>query len=124
VSDGEARGPDPVGSVAEEAVKLLGALQGWAQGTGDLGSATAGLLHELDEHLATGGADCRYCPVCQVISAVRETSPEVKEHLITGATSLLQAAAGVLQARGNASGADRRGPVEKIDLDDDTEWED
>jgi hypothetical protein len=76
--------------------------------------------------------------VCQVISAVRATSPEVKQHLATAATSLLHAATGVLEAhaqrrpdgdgqRGQGGRARRdQGPVEKIDLSDDadSEWED
>ncbi len=129
--------PEGVGSVAEEAVKLLGALQGWVQdpssGSGrraaaDAAGGAAGWLREVNEHVATGGDDCRWCPVCQVIHAVRETSPEVKDHLATAATSLLHAAAGILEAttsRGTQRdpGPDRGDPVEKIDLDDDTEWE-
>ena len=126
MSDEHGRERDPVGSVAEEAAKLLGALQGWAgESAGETASGAAGLLHDLNEHIATGGAECRYCPLCQVISAVRETSPEVKTHLATAATSLLQAATGVLQARAaREPGTSRKDPVEKIDLDDDTEWED
>lgn len=144
-------GDDRVGSVAEEAVKLLGALQDWAREGDVAGTATqatsgaANALHDLNEHIATGGDDCRYCPLCQVISAVRETSPEVKEHLATAATSLMHAAAGVLATRvpddpggrpasdgrpapsGRARRDPRRDPVEKIDLSDDdvdvAEWE-
>ena len=133
-------GREHVGSVTEEAVKLLGALQGWAQdsagdasGTaGSAASAASGVLHDLNEHLATGSQDCRYCPVCQVIAAVRETSPEVKQHLATAATSLMRAAAGFLEGHGQPGSdrsdppRDRRDPVEKIDLSDDTDdtgWE-
>ena len=132
---------EQVGSIGEEAAKLLGALQGWARegsadGPGSAGSASAtasGVLHDLNAHLATGGTDCRYCPVCQVISAVRETSPEVKHHLTSAATSLLHAATGVLEAHAQRQPtreqgkADRRDPVEKIDLADhadDADWED
>lgn len=120
-----------VGSVAEEAAKLFGALSDWAdQTSGDLGAGTAGraeglagFLHDVDAHLATGGEDCRYCPVCRVISAVRATSPEVRDHLGTAASSLLQAAAGLLAT----PVADRRADdVQHIDLDADTtgDWED
>jgi hypothetical protein len=129
VTDEQRPGSEPVGSIAEEAAKLLGALQGWAsEGAGDAASGAAGLLHDLNEHVATGGAECRYCPLCRAISAVRETSPEVKEHLATAATSLLHAATELLQARaGQGGAAGRPGPVEKIDLDDADdadEWED
>ena len=124
--DHTAPGSDPVGSVAEEAAKLLGALQGWTSGgAGDPASRAAGLLHDVNEHIATGAAECRYCPLCQVIGAVRDTSPEVKQHLATATTSLLHAATGLLQARADRDeGSRRTDPVEKIDLDDDIDSED
>ena len=133
MSDGRTGGErEPVGSVADEAGKLLSALQDWAKENGSeyaaaAASAAAGAgatLHDLDEHLATGGRDCTYCPVCQVISAVRSTSPEVREHLRSAAGSLVQAMAGVLATPVPEPGGARRStPVEKIDLSDD-EWED
>ena len=123
---------EPVGSVTEEAVKLLSALQGWAKDNGSeyAGAAAsaaegaASAMHRVNEHVATGGAECTYCPVCRVISAVRDTSPEVKQHLSTAATSLMHAAAGML-ATDVPDPSKRRpdGSVEKIDLSDD-EWED
>lgn len=123
-------GPDePVGSVGEEAAKLFAALSGWAkdQGTDYAGtaagaaSAVSDALHDVNEHIATGGADCRYCPLCQVISLVRTTSPEVKAHLAIAASSLMQAAAGVLATQVPADG--KSAPVEKIDLDEGA-WDD
>jgi hypothetical protein len=115
-------GHEAVGSVGEEAAKLMGALSDWArdQGTDYAGSAAgaassfAHAVRDVNEHIATGSADCRYCPVCQVIHAVRSTSPEVREHLSVAASSLMHAAAGLLAT--HATPADRR-PVEKIDLD-------
>ena len=73
----------PVGSVGEEAAKLFQALQDWAKDSGtqygeSVGAAATGttkFLHNVNQHIATGGKDCTYCPVCQVISAVRGTSP-------------------------------------------------
>ena len=129
MTDEERPPAEAVGSLAEEAAKLLGALGGWASdGAGDAASGAAGLLHDLNERIATGGAECRYCPLCQMISAVRDTSPEVKQHLATAATSLLHAATGLLEARAGRAGDAAAGePVQKIDLadaDDDTEWED
>ena len=119
---------DPVGSVGEEAAKLLGALQEWARESGSeyAGAAAAAAggaassISSVNEHIATGGEDCRYCPVCQVISVVRGTSPEVKEHLVSAATSLLHAAAGVLATNvpDQSGKARRNSAVEKIDLSD------
>jgi hypothetical protein len=59
-----------------------------------------------------------------VISAVRGTSPEVRQHLTTAATSLMHAAAGLLATQMPEPSKERAdGGVEKIDLSDD-EWED
>lgn len=124
--------PKPeVGSASEEAVKLLGALGDWAktQGNDYAGTATGaanGLtdaIKNVDEHLSTGGEDCRYCPLCRLIAAVRQTSPEVRDHLTVAASSLLQAAAGVMatQVPDDAKPGGQRSGVEKIDLDDEPE---
>ena len=125
MSDGP--GEPPVGSVGEEAAKLVEALQDWAKDSGseyaDASAAAAAgaatTLKQVSEHIATGSEDCRYCPLCQVISAVRSTSPEVRAHLSSAASSLMQAAAGVLAAPVPHDARARRGsPVEKIDLID------
>jgi len=127
VSDGEQTPGEPVGSLGDEAAKLLLALQGWAKGaSGEHADATeaaaagaTSAFHRVNEHLATGGETCRYCPVCQVINAFRQTSPEVREHLASAAASLLQAAAGVMATQVPQPRDRRRDtPVEKIDLDD------
>ncbi len=116
-------GGEPIGSVGEEAAKLFAALSGWTKEHGSeyAGAATAmsAAMHDLGQdvgdHLATGGEDCRFCPMCQVIHAVRQTSPEVKAHLATAASSLLQAAAGILATQ---VPRERPEPVQRIDLDE------
>ena len=120
---------DPVGSVGEEAAKLLGALSNWARDQGDdhAGSAAeaagsfAGAVKDVSEHIATGGEDCRYCPVCQVIHVVRNTSPEVRTHLSVAASSLMHAAAGLLAT--DPGDQSKSSPVEKIDLDTNADWD-
>jgi hypothetical protein len=114
---------EPVGSFGEEAVKLLGALQDWAQESGGEAAASgaASAFKNINEHIATGGQECKFCPICQVISAVREVSPEVKQHLSTAASSLLHAATEAM-----STGVSRRreeSPVEKIDLSEEP-WDD
>jgi len=142
VNENDESGADHVGSVAEEAAKLFGALSGWAREQGEevghglghgVGQGVAGaaqgiseFAHNVNEHFATGGEDCLYCPICRGVHFVRSTSPEVREHLVTAASSLLQAAAGLMASHVSS---DRRTPsVEHIDLDSsagsDTEWED
>lgn len=117
---------DPVGSAAEEAAKLLGAVSEWAREHGsDVGTAFGGLAdqvsaaaHGVDAHLATG-EDCRYCPLCRAVQVYRSASPEVREHLATAVTSLAQAASAMLAT----AVPERRGTgVERIDLTDD--WPD
>jgi hypothetical protein len=106
-------GRPEVGSVADEAVKLLGALSDWAKDT------TQG----IDAHLATGAAECpecRWCPICRTVHAVRGLSPEVKTQLATAATTLLNAAAGLIATA--VPDQQERGGVEHIDLEEDTEW--
>ena len=124
-------GPDDeVGSVADEAVKLFGARSDWAKDQGsDLGDGLSGLAahaastaRELDGHIATGSAECTYCPVCRTVHAVRQTSPEVRAHLAVAAASLMQAAAGLLATAVPDDGrsATARGDgIEHIDLDED-----
>jgi len=106
---------EPVDSVGDEAAKLLGALAGWA---GDHVSGVGEKAREVNEHLATGDAECLYCPVCRTVHAVRQASPEAKAQLASAASTFLQAAAGLLAAAGSAeSRADSR--VQHIDLDAD-----
>ena len=122
-------GGEPIGSVGEEAAKLFTALSGWAkdQGVGSADSAAGAvgamsdMFANVNEHIATGGADCKYCPLCQLISAVRATSPEVKTHLAVAASSLMHAAAGVLATQ--VPQDSKASPVEKIDLDNEDSWD-
>jgi hypothetical protein len=118
---------EPVGSAAEEAAKLLGAMADWARDHGsDLGAAFAGLAgqasdaaRDIDEHLATGAEECRYCPICRAVQVYRAASPDVREHLRTAATSLAHAAAAMLAT---PTSGGRAAGVEHIDLSDD--WPD
>jgi hypothetical protein len=104
---------DPVGSVGDEAAKLFGALADWASDhVGDR-------LREVNEHIATGDAECLYCPICRTVHAVRSASPEVKAQLAEAASTFLQAAAGLLSAAGQAGPSASR--VQHIDLDDEAD---
>lgn len=107
-------GHDRIGSAAEEAAKLFGALSGWA----------SDLSHNVDSHLDTGAAECTYCPICRTVHVFREASPEIKSHLASAAASLMQAAAGLLAAAASSAtpASDRSSEVERIDLDG-GEWE-
>jgi hypothetical protein len=139
---------EEIGSVGEEAAKLLGALSDWAKdSSGGLGSGlgaglgsglgaglgeslsgladhAAATMSELNDHIATGAPECTYCPVCRTVHVVRQTSPEVKAHLASAASSFLQAVVGMLATLpppGSGAGgqAGQPGGVERIDLDED-----
>jgi hypothetical protein len=117
---------EAVGSIGEEAVKLFKALQDLAQESGGdaaaMGAASA--FKNLNEHIATGSDECKYCPLCQVISSVREVSPEVKQHLTSAASSLLSAAAAAMGTGDHGTGRrPSKSPVEKIDLAEQGDWE-
>ena len=120
--------PPDVGSLGEEAAKLFGALadvarehSGGAAGVlGSLAGQAAGFAKEVNDHLATDSAECKYCPICRCVHVVRSTTPEVKAHLYTAATSLLQAAMGLMETIPPPEGTTPRGAeVERIDLDSD-----
>lgn len=128
---------EDLGTVAEEAAKLLGALSDWAKDQGgEWATGVSGLAEhaastarqvqdQLGENLATGSPECRWCPVCRTVHAVRQLSPEVRAHLTTAATSLLQAAAVAMAT--HVPDGDRRPGVEHIDLDHDADagaWDD
>lgn len=141
-----ARDPhEQIGSAAEEAAKLFGALGDWAkQHSGDVANnlavglttglaglashaqaAAADVNRNLEENLATGAPECTYCPICRTVHVVREASPEVMLHLASAATSLMQAASAVLAAAASSSSTSHRTPsVEKIDLDSEQDWSD
>jgi hypothetical protein len=103
---------EQVGSVAEEAMKLFGAFSSWAK---EHGEGLSSLTDDLHEHVATGSPECTWCPVCRTVAAVRQTSPEVRAHLATAASSLMLAVSGMMASHPPASD----GRVERIDLDDD-----
>jgi hypothetical protein len=124
---GQEAGRSEVGSVAEEAAKLFGALNDWAtqSGAGDAGTAAQHLaegIRSAGEHVGRG-EECRYCPLCQGIRVLRETSPEVREHLALAIGSLAQAATAALrqgdeQANDAASSPSPSPSPRRVDLDD------
>jgi hypothetical protein len=98
---------EAVGTVADEAAKLLAAAQTWTR-----------------DHLRDEAPPCRYCPICSAIGFLRSTSPDVMEHLEAAGLSLVAALRAV--ADQHVSQADRPRPaatVDKIDLSEDPAWD-
>ena len=95
---------DAVGTLAEEAAKLLGAAEQWWREHAP----------NLPEHT---GPECRICPFCQGLAMVRGANPELFEHLTDAAGALLLTLRSAVEAQERAW-ARRRGdlPVERIDI--------
>ena len=97
---------DGLGTAAEEAARLFEAVQEWAQRNSG----------SLSDHIATGGPDCRLCPVCQLIGLLRETRPEVAQHLTEAAGSLLAALRAAVAAHEREWSRRASQGVERIDI--------
>jgi hypothetical protein len=74
-------------------------------------ATVSGLAAGHGARYATGSAECCVCPVCRVIAAVREPSPEASERLATGVGDLATGIASMLRS---LSG-DRRAPEAPAD---------
>lgn len=85
--------PGEPGPLGEEARLLVEAARDWAARTFP------------EEHVATGSAECRWCPVCRGVAALRD--PEVADK-VAGA---VVAAAGALAVLLDAFTADRPPPA-------------
>lgn len=104
--------PGPLG---EEAARLVEAVRDWAERT----------FPDVDRHLATRTGECRYCPVCQAISALRGQRPDVTDRLadaVTAAAGALAAVADALTRSPTGPPPPARGtaaPVQPIPVDPD-----
>lgn len=65
----------------------------------------AARYHDLFENGHEHKSDCAYCPICATIAVVRQTKPEVLEHLAAAARELIVAAGLLLEEAGKVVGA-------------------
>lgn len=104
--------PGPLG---EEAARLAEALVDWARG-----AAPWATTHLHDLPLATDSAECKLCPLCQLLTLVRQARPETFAHLADATSSLFAAVRTVVESAETARRHDNSG-VERIRLDDDAD---
>ena len=117
-NDTEAQHEHAAGSIGDEALRVVSAVQDWARRTFPEGPA---------EHRN----DCTWCPVCQFLAVLRGERPEVTERVAEAGTALVTALRAFVDATGApgaAAGAHRhpgesrheqpRPRVERIDLRD------
>jgi hypothetical protein len=142
---------EPIGSVAEEAAKLFAVLQhAAADGRGTTAADDSRRTTPADAQDAVPeddggsahehklGPDCQWCPVCQLIHKVRNTSPETIEQLSTAAAHVLGSVRSLLEAAAEAARQTRedaasrsdeqqepsRSRVDRIDVSEDPEpWD-
>ncbi len=122
---------DEVGTLAEEALALFGAVAGWMRESAAGPHPGAETSTEQPDPAGPGdpsgeqgscAGSCRWCPVCRAAETVRQVSPEVRAHLVDAGTSLLAALGGLLAAPGQqhpdrASDTDSEPRVQRIRLD-------
>ena len=77
---------EPVGSLADEAAKLMAVLQGWSSSVAPDREASPG----------TAGTECAGCPVCRLRRAVSAIRPEVRAEFSAAGTSIARGLAGLL----------------------------
>jgi hypothetical protein len=87
---------------------------------GILAEELAGLLETWQQSLRSlSGPDCRRCPVCQLAALIRQTRPEVLDHLISAAGELVVAVRLAVRQPETAPSGHRSGAsVEHIDVTD------
>ena len=105
---------DGVGSITEEAARFFAAIESWVRdAAGGAGTAFAA----ADAHIATGAAECQLCPVCRLLALLRNTKPEVFEHLTDATVSFLAALRAAADAHEHGWAHRRSTPVQHIDID-------
>jgi hypothetical protein len=96
---------EPVGSLAEEAAKLIAVLQGWKPEA----------EHDAGDHDPLS-PECRFCPLCTAARVAKAATPEVREHLASAALSLAMAFKSLVDTPPRPAAGT---PFEKIDLAED-----
>jgi hypothetical protein len=95
------------GTLGDAIVGALGSAgeAGTSGGSGPSGERRAG-----HTGLATGSAACCVCPICRLIAALRDPSPEFAERLATGAGDLAAGVASLMRSFAAPAPPSQRGP--------------
>src|SRR5215203_4942786 len=97
---------EPLGSASQEARHLIDSLRAWLDARG-----------VPETPIATGSQECRACPLCLLLGAIRDHHPEVVDQLGRASEALLAAARALLLEHEHDWAASERRDVEKIDID-------
>jgi hypothetical protein len=89
VTESDRATADPFGAAAEEAARLVDALGQWLAARSAARPSGPVDLGYLNTHVATGSAECKLCPLCQLISLLRTSSPELAHRMDEAMEALL-----------------------------------
>ena len=93
------------GTIGDEAVKLLDAVQDWARR--NLGEGA---------HIATGAPECTWCPICQFIAVLRGDRPEISDKIAEATVSMVAALRAMVDAAASPQHPAGQPRVQRIDL--------
>ncbi|HEY2272704.1 MAG TPA: hypothetical protein VGH30_08015 [Jatrophihabitantaceae bacterium] len=95
------------GTLADEAMRLIGAMQDWARQNFPAGP---------DGHGVPSGAVCQWCPLCQFMAVLRGERPEVTARVADAGTAVASAFRAVLDAAATRPSDPPESRVQHIDL--------
>lgn len=98
---------ESLGNAAQEAARLLDAIGEWLAVRANAEDNGGSWVRWSSEHIATGAAECRICPLCRLIAATRAAGPEVAGH----ADEALRSISAALHALADAMGTQRGSPA-------------
>jgi hypothetical protein len=101
------------GPLADEALRLLGAVQDWARQNFPAAPAAP------DGHGVPSGAVCQWCPLCQFMAVLRGERPEVTARVAEAGTAVASALRAVLDAATTRPSDPPESRVQHIDLSGD-----
>lgn len=95
------------GPLAEELARFLGATHDWLQRS---------VLDPATARISTGAPECCWCPICQLVSAVRGDRPELLERLGEVQASIVSLLRTVTESAPTPTAPEAGPRVHKIDL--------
>jgi hypothetical protein len=113
--------------VRDEAQRLVAAALAAAQFAFRNPGAAKWMAEQALGKMATGTPECCVCPVCRLIAAVRDPSPEFATRVASGASDLAAGLTSILRAFGEKAPPPPRkprdaGPTWRAATDDDEDW--
>jgi hypothetical protein len=109
---------DQPGYYLEEAAKLFDTLRRRMRTNGgpEPGDVWSQATRAHMPGIATGAAECRYCPICRTIAAARTSGPDVVDHMVDAGQALYAALRETVAAYERTRPPSRRPDGDQSDL--------